>query len=1212
MGPRVAVAYEALPSAGDYESIRKDVERQLPLRNLHWVRRNAANRSIRTVNDLRVEIKPLKEFPAVTNSGSLLERPYLNLLFVVCDDNEVYRATIRSQIREWLDGVIHKQHQEWLIVHVTSTKSGGAKFYQRKSGIVDKIKADFNTGKKDRCIQVAQGASADDPTAWAEFSNKMKEGIITTFDSNVTLYEENVRKADSQRQLEGWHFLPFFLQKESLAESFEAMTLYEEALIQYDELEASFFQNLKEHRISWIDNVGGITTGDDALPLLSTSNKPYRKLIEAGTISVFDFRIYLSARQAEMLFHLGRTVEVAKRGAYFVSTFARTLREHQNLLGQNFVESWTYSASLNIVETCEEHLVTDRPVTPFVAVKAELTELAKKQLDKIGMGAGHLPMVHPFSMSLNEITPSRPTSPSSAQPAERPPVSRQDLLQAISDQAVFDRLYIELSQRTIQAYQTSGRKRCAIKLHAGLAGLEHHRSRPAAAQKLFSQLPAHYVDLRWTSLESHLLAQCTSLQAQLELSKERLLSTLALIRSGIEFGAKEWSLRALREDDDDDEGKDAELAKSLMKDVYDLSGTLSKDFAAVAFPTFSIRLVLRTGERAVDEDGIVVTALVRNLLPSVVQVDEARLKFLTSEGEQVWFTAGKTELRAAGETAVTMFCPTAASGRLTLELSQLRFSRIIFQYSHRPISALNLAPDPRLAPTSIKGNQPYILLGQDFQAVQFDIKSPETIHLDRERQVIVCVDPGRNSLTKISLTFEVQSPSMSLDTKRARIVGQGASQISDNGMARLDLVRRTLLAKGARFSPSPTANQVLLEDLKPFETVEVEIPLTGEIVDPLIQIQFSAMAEYLTVKRPTLRRSLRRSFTYSVGLPLAVNVQDYFRQDCLLSKFSITTDGLQGLKIKSAALEAPPEIEVKPCRSADAPPVNVSAVQTANFLFKLHCERPNDVQGPLRLVLHYSSIEDQLHARIRGTASSRLEASMASHSRWVLDTITSRVVRSVDLRKYANNESLSSLSFVETVWTSEIKRCTTDIIQQGLLLEAIRQIYSSLSSDTPALSTFWRRLEIPLDLPSLSILNLVNVTPSLTRVEIGQPIATAVSIRSSLKWRKDGSNESVKVRYEVVANSTEWIVSGRTRGEFTVSDTAEEYTLQLTMIGLRPTSLFLPSISIQPVDSSSPQRVTCETQHVAAASTVEVLPILMKSSSEVRLANGGGQMLMAA
>lgn len=98
--------------------------------------------------------------------------------------------------------------------------------------------------------------------------------------------------------------------------------------------------------------------------------------------------------------------------------------------------------------------------------------IRRKQVDKIGMGAGHLPMVHPFSMSLNEISTSTSFSPGSIQPADRPPVSRKDLLDAISDQDVFDKLYIDLSHKTIQAYQTSGRKRCAIKLHAGLAGLE--------------------------------------------------------------------------------------------------------------------------------------------------------------------------------------------------------------------------------------------------------------------------------------------------------------------------------------------------------------------------------------------------------------------------------------------------------------------------------------------------------------------------------------------------------------------------------------------------------------------------------------------------------------------------------------------------------------------------------------------------------------------
>lgn len=58
----------------------------------------------------------------------------------------------------------------------------------------------------------------------------MKEGIISTFDSNVTLYEENVRKADSQRQLEGWHFLPFFLQKVS-SSRFLSLTAHPELTV---------------------------------------------------------------------------------------------------------------------------------------------------------------------------------------------------------------------------------------------------------------------------------------------------------------------------------------------------------------------------------------------------------------------------------------------------------------------------------------------------------------------------------------------------------------------------------------------------------------------------------------------------------------------------------------------------------------------------------------------------------------------------------------------------------------------------------------------------------------------------------------------------------------------------------------------------------------------------------------------------------------------
>ena len=93
------------------------------------------------------------------------------------------------------------------------------------------------------------------------------------------------------------------------------------------------------------------------------------------------------------------------------------------------------------------------------------------QLDKLGMGSGHLPFEHPFAMSLQEVS-SVPSPNPDADGDSRPPVSRKDLLDAITSVENFDKIYVDLTNRTIRAYTTSGRKRCSLKLHGSLAALE--------------------------------------------------------------------------------------------------------------------------------------------------------------------------------------------------------------------------------------------------------------------------------------------------------------------------------------------------------------------------------------------------------------------------------------------------------------------------------------------------------------------------------------------------------------------------------------------------------------------------------------------------------------------------------------------------------------------------------------------------------------------
>ncbi len=79
-------------------------------------------------------------------------------------------------------------------------------------------------------------------------------------------------------------------------------------------------------------------------------------------------------------------------------------------------------------------------------------------------------------MSLNEVSPTSgslsPVIPSAA--STRDAISRPDLREAARNQEAFDKLYIDLTNRSISAYGSAGRKRCGLKLHATLAALEEY------------------------------------------------------------------------------------------------------------------------------------------------------------------------------------------------------------------------------------------------------------------------------------------------------------------------------------------------------------------------------------------------------------------------------------------------------------------------------------------------------------------------------------------------------------------------------------------------------------------------------------------------------------------------------------------------------------------------------------------------------------------
>lgn len=101
----------------------------------------------------------------------------------------------------------------------------------------------------------------------------------------------------------------------------------EDSLRCYDELELSFAHVLREKNLSWFGTLIIPGPKDDSMPLLSITKKPYRDLIVANTVSVFDLRIYILARQCNLLGKMGKVTDVCNKVAMFLTSFGKHLRE---------------------------------------------------------------------------------------------------------------------------------------------------------------------------------------------------------------------------------------------------------------------------------------------------------------------------------------------------------------------------------------------------------------------------------------------------------------------------------------------------------------------------------------------------------------------------------------------------------------------------------------------------------------------------------------------------------------------------------------------------------------------------------------------------------------------------------------------------------------------------------------------------------------------
>ncbi|KAF7440398.1 hypothetical protein PC9H_000743 [Pleurotus ostreatus] len=1124
-GERVLVSYHA-PNAylasESWKQIRSALVSQFPLRNLHW---KSPSRSIKTIQELDLNLVAFDSLHDEHTSqvpATLLEKPLLNIYIVACEDTDFdsYKNTIKKQIKDWHSVVASRKHQEWLILHVVrpDARTAGGNFFQMKYSVFERIKTDFNAEKRDRCVQMVWSALQENPAVWADLMSKTKDGLITAFESAVNQREEDVRRSESQRAMPGWNFCTFFILKESLASSIQGLSLYEDAYMQYAELESSFQQVLKEKNASWFGTFIQPSPRDDSLPLLSTDKKPYRDLILANTISVFDLRTYILARQCTLLWKLGRINDVGRAVTSFLSTFGRLLRDHETPLPEFFVESWIYSSCLSVVEQCDSwtsnQTLEGAKLAVYNASKGELLELALNQLSTIGVAVGHLPSEPPFSSS------SGPSS-SVAVDLSKLSISNKDLLAGVNTRDVFDRNYIDTTNRAIDLYAKAGRRKFALKLHGSLAALDLYRGRLDAAQTTFASLPSHYAPHMWTSLEAFMLCRALHAYSKGPIPDSR--EWVSLVLSFMKLCIDELGMSLV-----DFQGDVKSQIDDLLESVQKVASQLDPELVYPDHPSIQVKTV---GDARVvgSKDGAFLDVVIRNRLPCALPSSEIVAVLAGRDGESYRFTAD-VESAISGETALTLFSPSASPGMYLLDFTELRISGLVLQWLHKKTTAKSSK-----ASANDQYNPVPIRIPLDHRALSVQLAHPKEVKLGETSQALVILSTGRNNIKQATL----------------KITGVGGVGLRCQETSIPGSIPTT--------PPILTKDTITVADVPEDTEIEFLIPYSTTTGSDTIRVTIGV--DYVTSSEPTVQRTMHGSNSMVTSLPLVINVQDFFRGTRLFSKFTISATTLQSVRVFSVDLvpsDGTAQI-VKASHSRGAV-VTVTPNQPAHFLFHLDLGA-GSVPEIMHLTIKYRLLREEVELLVDEAIKS-VFANHADESESGRLTAKEQVITSLG----------RSSSWVERYCiTGQLVVPPREDSDLGDTYAEVVELLSSHNFDIDSPSN-WRKMGLPVDVPTMNIVaaaELSLTTPGSAKphgtapLYAGQPISAFVTIRTTFGWGpSENLTGSYILRYDIEEMVRDWLLSGPKRGEFEAKHDSS-FTAPVTLIALHHGELELPKVSVQ-------------------------------------------------
>lgn len=414
---------------------------------------------------------------------------------------------------------------------VSMTQTSTSSFLDRmKKSLSTMFQNDSNSERWLTLINQERNQDNKVQESYANFLKKFRNIIMASFSKQIELFEEQLRVQREMRNTKNWNFFSYFSMQEELAFAFEFLTLFDEALVQYDLLDALYTEyisspcfNSRDEPLyeQWtsFESWRGL-----CLDMSSEHSEELRRRIVERKASLLDLRNYLFAKQCELMLMQNQPWRVAASASVFLQN---CIREHENLkinVLPGALTCWSFISALEVLQKCECYSCTST-MENYSLHTVDIWNCARKKLLELGYRSHQMPNMtftdedaQYIKKLLAGLGPD-PHGGTSYQNNEISPHAR--LRDALASKEQFSKHLVEISELTLGTYKHIGRKRHALLVGKELADFYAAQSNFKRALPFFVEMERILLIEKWEPLLEDVqkrIFECKTGSNKLELS----------------------------------------------------------------------------------------------------------------------------------------------------------------------------------------------------------------------------------------------------------------------------------------------------------------------------------------------------------------------------------------------------------------------------------------------------------------------------------------------------------------------------------------------------------------------------------------------------------------------------------------------------------------------------------------------------------------------